>query len=108
MPFVGGGPWWQARAKGDPHERRLVSQELKKTATTYLGPKEVSQARPIACFDAPMEQADKHDEKQDYVGGEHDNGIKSGDRWVGYRTHVCYRQPYPSDLWVEVSFGSPK
>jgi hypothetical protein len=66
----------------------------------YLCPKEATQARPIAYFEAQTEQANEHDEKQDNVGGERDNSIKSGDLWVDYCTDVCYRQPSTTDLWV--------
>jgi len=44
-----------------------------------------------------MEQPNKHEEKQDHVRGERDNGIKPGDCGVGYHTDVCYRQLYTMD-----------
>jgi hypothetical protein len=88
----------QRRPSGTETSKPIASkQEL---SQPYLCPKEATQARPVACFEAQTEQANEHDEKQDNIGGERDNSIKSGDRWVGYCADVYYRQPYTADLWV--------
>ena len=59
----------------------------------YLRPKKGTQTRHITCFEAPVEQANEHDEKHDYVGTKRDNDVECPGSCVGHDTGVCYRRP---------------
>jgi len=66
----------------------------------HLCPKEACETKHIGC-EAHTEQANEHDEKQDHVGSDRSNDVKSATVCIGHGTGVQHRYPCGAELQLD-------